>query len=215
MSIAVVLAAGAAPDREQLAPVADASLVVAADGGLAIARRFELPIHAVVGDLDSASDEDVAWANEAGAEIMVHSTAKDATDLELAMAHADRSAGIEKIIVFGIGGGRLDHEMGNWAVCCASWRSTVEVHTAGGVATILRSDRNPSIELWGQPGQAVSLIARTGAATGVNASGVRWPLQDATLEPDSSLGISNEFTETEAHISVGGGVLIVVRPTSG
>lgn len=214
MTFAVVLAAGADPGRERLGPAFEAALVVVADGGLACARRYGLSVDAVVGDLDSASDEDVAWARAAGAEIVVHPRAKDETDLELALAFADAQVEVEKIIVFGVDGGRLDHEMGNWAVCCAPWRARVEVHAAGGIATILRSDRHSSVDLAGEPGQTVSLVARMGPANGVHATGVRWPLSDATLKADSSLGISNEFTESVARVSVGEGVLLVVRPVS-
>ena len=212
MGIAVVLAAGVAPERERLASAFDAELVVAADGGLRAARQHDLRVDAVVGDLDSALDEDLAWARGAGATVVDYPSDKDATDLELAMAYADNAEGIDRILVFGVDGGRLDHEMGNWAVCCAPWRATVEVHAAGGIATILRSDRQRSMELRGEPGQTLSLIARMGAARGVEVTGVRWPLHNATLEAHSSLGISNEFVEPVARVSVGEGVLVVVQP---
>lgn len=212
MGIAVVLAAGEAPQPSRLGPAFESSLVVAADGGLRHAYRHGLPIHAVVGDLDSCAADHLEWAREAGADIVEHPTDKDATDLELAMAYADAAEGIERIVVFGVDGGRLDHELGNWAVCCGPWRARVEVHAAGGVATILRADRGHELELRGQPGETVSVIARSGAATGVSVSGVRWPLDGATLEPDSSLGISNEFVESTVRVSVADGVLAVVRP---
>ena len=68
------------------------------------------------------------------------------------------------------------------------------------------------MEVHGEPGQTLSLIARLGAARGVDITGVRWPLHNATLEADSSLGISNEFVEPVARVSVGEGVLVVVQP---
>lgn len=212
MGFAVLLAGGDDPSRELLSGVGEAQLVVAADGAVRIARAQGLPIHAVVGDLDSVAAGDVAWAQAEGAEIVEFPADKDLTDLELAMAHAEQTPGIDRIVVLAVEGGRLDHEMGNWAVCCRCWEVPVDVHTNRASIAILHGSGRNEVEIDGKPGDIVSLIARGGSAKGVEASGLRWPLTDAVLEPDSSLGISNEFIDPVAKVSVDEGVLLVVRP---
>src|SRR5207245_7050213 len=86
----------------------------------------------------------------------------------------------------------------------------VEMDAFLGDATvhIVSSERT----VYGEPGELVSLLALGGAAVGVVTSGLLYPLRGETLGPGSSRGVSNVFAEHEAWISVGGGVLAVVRP---
>lgn len=211
MTFAVVLAGGALPDGKLLAGAEQADLVIAADGGVRIARNHGLPIHAVIGDLDSASAGDLAWARAERAEIIDFPSDKDHTDLELALDHAD-AAGLDRIVAIGIDGGRLDHELGNWAALCAPRESLVEVHTMQGAATILHGDRHTKLTLGGQVGDIVSLLPRSGQVDGVTTTGLRWALEDASLEATSTRGVSNELAEETASVTLGNGTLMVVRP---
>lgn len=213
MGFAVVLAGGDIPDRRLFEGVEAADLVVAADGGVRIARSHGLPIDVVIGDLDSSSEGDLAWATAEGAEIHSFPADKNATDLQLALGHADVAVGIDRIVVLGMEGGRLDHEMGNWAVCCGQWQAAVDVHTERGVTHVLRGASRNEVELTGEPGDIVSLLPQGGTAVGVETVGLRWPLEEAVLYPDDSRGLSNEFVDTSAKVSLHSGVLLVSRPT--
>ena len=77
----VVVASGEGPELT----LPDAKSVVAADGGLLRARGLGLTVDVVVGDLDSVTPEALAAAEAAGARVVRHPQAKDATDLELAL----------------------------------------------------------------------------------------------------------------------------------
>lgn len=211
MSFALVLAGGDPPDRSLLEGVKDADLVIAADSGVRIARTHGLSINLVVGDMDSMSTGDAAWAMAEGAEMIEVPEDKDYTDLELALERAG-AAEVQRIVVVGIEGGRIDHELGNWAILCAPRSQMVEVVAAGGMVSVLHGDLINKIELVGEPGQVVSILARNGEAAGVTTTGLRWPLEDATLSPTSSLGVSNEFTDAEATIVVKSGTVMVARP---
>lgn len=211
MTFAVVLVGGTIPDRRLLDGANNAEIVIAADSGVRIARTHGLPIHAVVGDLDSASEGDIAWARAEGAEIIAHPADKDATDLELALDRAE-SAGVDRIVAVGIDGGRLDHELGNWSTLCGKRDALVEVHSSSGQATVLHAGTHNSLKLHGEPGEIVSLLPRFGDAHGVTTSGLRWELDDETLLSASTRGVSNEFTGSEAVVTVTNGTLMVVRP---
>ena len=76
----VVVASG--PGPSVAVPVTPT--VIAADGGLDRAAALGLDVDVVIGDLDSVSAEALAAAEAAGARIVRHPEAKDATDLELA-----------------------------------------------------------------------------------------------------------------------------------
>ena len=212
MAFALVLAGGDPPDRQLLDGGQAAELVIAADSGVKVARAHGLPIHVVVGDLDSVSDGDLAWAKAEGAEIVRVPEDKDFTDLELALERAGQ-ADVDRILVMGVSGGRIDHELGNWAVLCAPRAQLVEIVTGGGTVTVLHGDAVNAAQLVGAPGDVVSILARNGKAVGVTTSGLRWPLFDATLSPTSSHGVSNEFTGEAASISVSSGTVVVARPS--
>lgn len=211
MSFAVVLAAGTPPDGSLLAGAEDAELIVAADGGVRVARMFGLPLDAVVGDLDSASEGDLAWARAEAAEIERFSPDKDQTDLEIALDRADQ-AGVERIVVVGIQGNRLDHEFGNWATVCSPRTARVEVHTERGTAIVLNGMTHPQCEIEGAVGDLVSLVPRFGSVDGVTTTGLRWNLDDDSLSPVATRGISNEFVEASASISLRDGIMLVIQP---
>ena len=73
---------------------------------------------------------------------------------------------------------------------------------------VIRGER----ALNGEPGELISLFALHGPATGVVTEGLTYPLRGETLVPGSSRGISNEFSESEARISLETGLLLAVRP---
>ena len=208
MTRALVIAGGPAPDDEVLDSLPDVDLVVAADGGADHARRLGLQPNVVIGDMDSLSGAGMSWVAERGIQVVEHPVDKDATDLDLAMTHAATVA--SEIVVVDSGVGRIDHSTAN-TLLLASERFahvTVTALTQAGVITVIRDERT----LRGEVDDVVSLLAIGGTATGVGTSGLRWPLTDAVLEPGSTLGVSNEFVEAQAIVTVGGGVLLAVQP---
>ena len=56
----------------------------------------------------------------------------------------------------------------------------------------------------------VSVFAWTEEAKGVSYKGLKYPLENATLTKAFALGISNEFAEEEAEISVKDGMLLII-----
>jgi thiamine pyrophosphokinase len=112
--------------------------------------------------------------------------------------------------VVGGDGGRLDHLLGNALLLAAPRYAAVEIDGVFGSARIHVVRRRR--DLTGSPGELVSLFALGGPARGVVTQGLRWPLEHATLEPGSTLGISNRFLADRAAVSVAEGVVLVVRP---
>lgn len=189
--------------------VPDASLVIAADAGLAEANRLGLSVDLLVGDLDSVDPADLERFEGSGGEVRRHPEDKDATDLDLAITEAI-VAGVGRIVVVGGDGGRLDHLFGNAALLASARHSAVEVDAVFGVSRlhVVRGRR----ALAGSPGELISLFALGGPAHGVSTEGLRWSLDRATLEPGSSLGVSNRFASERAVIEVAAGVVLAIRP---
>ena len=114
----VVVTGGDAIDPVHALDLPAGAHVIAVDSGVEHAQALGLAIDLAIGDFDSVAPSSLARAQAAGAETERHPTAKDATDLELAMdaAMARRPTHIH---VLGGHGGRLDHLLGNAFVLAA------------------------------------------------------------------------------------------------
>jgi thiamine pyrophosphokinase len=201
----VVVASGDGPDLA-LPPAAS---VVAADGGLLRARSLGLDVDVVVGDLDSATPEAIAAAEAAGARIVRHPQAKDATDLELALDEAVALGG-RRVLVVASAGGRLDHLLGSLLLLAAERYAALELDALVGEALVhvVHGERT----MHGARGELLTLVPLGGAATGVTTDGLEYPLRGETLAPGTTRGVSNVFLGTEARVTLERGVLLAIRP---
>jgi thiamine pyrophosphokinase len=203
----VVVAAGPGPAID----VRRAPTVIAADGGLDRAVALGLAVDVVIGDLDSVSPDALARAEERGARVVRHPTAKDATDLELAL---DEAVGLDarRVLVVASAEGRLDHLLSSLLLLGSARYAGLELDALVGetLVHVVRDER----ELRGTPGEVVTLLAVGGPAESVTTEGLAYSLAGETLEPGSSRGVSNMFASDEARVSVARGVLLAVRPHS-
>jgi thiamine pyrophosphokinase len=209
---AVVLAGGELPPPVALDDLwADDPLVIAADSGLDHADALGVRPHLVVGDMDSASSRAQDTARAAGVEFETHPTAKDATDLELALLAA-RARDARVVTVVGAGGGRLDHLLANVLVLTSPELAGVDIDARIGTAQVTVVRR--ATVLRGAPGDLCSLLPVGGVAREVRTDGLRFPLRDEDLLPGSTRGISNELLGTTASVDLASGVLLAVQPTA-
>lgn len=212
----VVLAAGDPLPAAVLEAVAReidaATLTVAADGGLAHAERAGRTVDVLVGDLDSVDAAMLERARAAGTEVVRHPVDKDATDLDLTLGLVtQRWTGTEppRVLVVGGHGGRTDHLLGNLLLVASGRHAGLRITVWSGSETVTVV-RDTAL-LARSAGAVVSLLAVNGPATGVTTRGLRFPLDGATLEPGSSLGISNELTGADAEVRVRSGVLLAIQ----
>ena len=207
--IALIIAGGARPDPLVIRALPTVDFCVAVDGGADHARRVGIEIDALVGDMDSISDSALAEIKASDVEVTEYPTAKDKTDLELGFDRALAEAP-DRLVVIGIGGGRMDHELANVAALSAEPYSEVAVEALVGSArlTVIRNTQT----LVGGLGETVSLLPVNGRASGVTTEGLQYPLAGEALEPGSARGVSNRFIATNATVTVGDGVLLAVQP---
>ncbi len=208
---ALVFAGGDAP--APLPRLEAADYVVAADGGLAHALASGYTPDVVVGDLDSAHPGELAAVEAAGTHVERHPTAKDATDWELALRHV-AAAGYKEVAIVGGGGGRLDHLIANALVLTNDEFAGLDLTWHVGTAVVVVARAASPARVRGRIGEYVSLLAVAGPADGVTTTGLRWSLQDETLPPATSLGVSNELAGEAATVSVTAGALLVIHERS-
>lgn len=213
--IVLIVIDGATGVAHRFPILALGSMVIAADGGLRAAQAAGVPVHHVVGDLDSAEPEAVAVAVEAGATVHRHPPDKDATDLELSLELAvDLAArsGIGSVHVVGPGGGRLDLLLGDLLLLAADRTAHLDVRARLGAADVLVARPGRVTPVAAPIGAQVSLLPVHGPADGVTTEGLRWALVDAHLAAGTSRAISNEVVAAPATVTLRSGVLVVVAP---
>jgi thiamine pyrophosphokinase len=184
--------------------------VIAADSGVDLAVQLGLPVAVVIGDLDSASPEALADAEQSGARIERYPKDKDATDLELALDLAC-AEGASQIVVIGGGGGRISHFLGNAALLAASRFEPIRITWLLPGAEIYVVTSRHEATMAGTPGDLVSLVPMGGSAGGVTTSGLRWALDDDELAPSATRGISNEMVAEQADIKLSRGTVLAIH----
>ena len=192
-------------------PLPPIDLVIAADGGYATAGLLGVEVDLLIGDLDSVTADALEAARAAGTRIEQHPVDKDRTDLALAL-DAVVAAGPAEVVLVGGHGGRLDHLLANVGLLAAPAYAPLRLTALLGEAVVTVVSDHAILE--GRAGELVSLLAMHGPAHGVSTSGLRFPLERATLPVGSSLGVSNRFTGPHATVTVTDGILVAVQPGS-
>lgn len=177
------------------------AFVIGADAGWQRAAVLGLAVDLAVGDFDSAS------APPAG-QVLRLPAEKDDTDTHFAARWA-LEEGFGNVVLLGALGGRKDHTHANLQTL---------LYLAQGGAACLAADETCEIyafapgvhRLPAQRGRFLSVFAAGGPAAGVWLAGVRYPLQNATLQPGVPLGTSNEFEAPAAEIRLKEGFLYVM-----
>ena len=193
-----------------LAELRSEDLIIAADGGAYHCQALGLTPDVLIGDLDSITKEVRENLSRLGTQLILYPRDKDETDLELALRFAvDHNA--EEILLLGILGGRLDQTLANLLLLSRPEWQPARLMVADGPDFALLIRPGSPLTLQAQTGDIVSLIPLTRTVTGVSTEGLRWSLQDATLEFGSTLGISNETTQEIARVEIKTGQLLAVH----
>ena len=208
---AIIIANGQGMDAEPgRAEVRPGDWIVAADGGAVWALAWGLEPDLVIGDMDSLPPAVRARLEAQGCRFLHHPRRKDETDLELALRHVVEQ-GAREIIILGAWGGRLDHALANVLLLTLPILTGVRVRFVAGDDQAVLVRGGETLRLVGRPGDLVSLLPLGGDAQGVTTEGLAWALGNERLRFGFSRGVSNEMTALTARVTVGAGLLLVVR----
>ncbi|MDR2686646.1 MAG: thiamine diphosphokinase [Oscillospiraceae bacterium] len=196
--MAVCYIAGAAPEAVRIRP-RPGDFLIAADGGWDRLARWGLRADMVIGDMDSLG------AAPEGVPCKRFPREKDATDLSLAMEEAI-ARGFAHIVVTGAWGGRPDHAMGNLQLLAKAARGGCFARLLCGEYVAAAIAGGGAMRLAGRG--TVSVFAYGGEARGVTIRGLEYPLENAALQDDAPLGVSNTL-DGEGEITLEHGTLLV------
>jgi thiamine pyrophosphokinase len=208
---AVVVADGE-PDPRDAAHVTDADLIVAADGGAGWLDAIGVTPSLLVGDLDSIDAGLLQRLRAAEVQVEDHPADKDASDADLALRRAVESGADEIVVLGGLGGERLDHELANLLLLAdPSLRGVRDLRLVRGGTAVRVLFAGDGLRLGGRVGDLVTLLPIGGDAEGVRTRGLRFPLDGERLALGPSLGLSNVVVEPPASVSLERGTLLVVE----
>jgi thiamine pyrophosphokinase len=202
--VGLLLVGGEGPPRDLLEPILPGiTCTVAADSGFDLARKLKLLPDLLVGDLDSLapSKELDEFPSE---RIRRYPREKEETDAEIGLRIL-WEMGIQRVVVAGGGGGRIDHLLGLIALferekAPTMWyTSRQQIQAVEGTSIIT-----------GCKGQTVSFFPLGSTVAGLSSSGLKWPL-DGLVWGRGDMGLSNVFTENRCSVSVTQGRLLMVR----
>jgi thiamine pyrophosphokinase len=202
--VGLLLLGGEGPPRDLLEPVlSSVVLTIAADSGFDLARKLKILPDLLVGDFDSL-EPSKELEDYPEKRIRRYPRDKDETDAELGL-QALWDMGIQRTVVAGGGGGRVDHllalvslfEREKTPTLWYTAKELIQVVEGAHVVTECK-------------GQTVSFFPLGGSVAGMRSSGLKWPL-DGLEWNRGDIGVSNVFTEDPSTISVAQGRLLMVR----
>jgi thiamine pyrophosphokinase len=209
---AFIFANGATDDgplvQRELAS-ASGAWIIAADGGARQAQYYGLPIHTVIGDLDSLDEGEITHLTEQGVEIQRFPPEKNETDLELALLLAAQKQ-VNHIRVFSALGGRLDQTLSNIYLLALAPLRNIDVRLISGKQQAWIIYPGETI-IQGAKEDTVSLIPIAGEAQGIRTENLYYPLHSETLSFGPARGVSNVMQSETAHVYFDKGVLLVVH----
>lgn len=196
----LILAGG---DCCKIAPSDREGLVIACDSGYRHALAAGITPDVLLGDFDSYT-----MPLPADIPILHFPVDKDDTDTMLAVRHA-LQCDCDDLVLYGALGGRLDHAYANLqaAAFAAEHGAAFRIMAQDNVCYALHDS---AMTLDRVPGYSVSLLAHSQCCVGVNATGLKYPVEDLTLENTFPLGVSNAFAAEQATIRVKEGTLLVI-----
>lgn len=211
--LALILAHGEPPTLELfLWHRVRAGLLIALDGGANwLAEQLQThPEHlhwltpdVILGDLDSYRPDSFPELTA------LHDPDQESNDLEKGLKYV-LSRGMERAVVLGATGKRLDHTLKNLSVL-KRFSASLPLHLEERDMTLaLLTDEQPVGEVEGEPGQAVSLFPLSGRVNAVHTEGLKYPLHHEPLENGVRDGTSNALSGKTARISIEGGDLLVM-----
>ena len=182
-------------------PLQADDFVIAADGGLMHTQSLGIVPNEILGDFDS-----LGYMPEGAAVFPVE---KDDTDAMLAVRRG-LALGYQEFVLYGaLDGPRLDHTLANLQVLAFLAQQGASGYLVGNthIATLVRE---ASVSFSSDATGILSVFCLGEDARGVTLTGLKYPLEKATITASFPLGVSNHFLGEEATVAVEKGSLWLI-----
>lgn len=183
--------------------------MIGVDKGAQYLYNIGLKPNLVVGDFDSIDPQIIdILTHDPRIEVDEFVAEKDETDTHLAIMKAI-DIGSTHIDLIGGTGSRMDHTLANIHIMMIPLRKKVNCRVIDKNNIISLMDVNTSF--YKNDYKYISLVPLTDQVSGITTKGLKYPLSGYTMKKGISIGVSNEFIEDQAEISIEKGILMVIR----
>ena len=190
--------------RDRIPPLSKEDFIIVCDRGYEYAWEKGIRPDLAVGDFDSCRRN-----VEEGIEKLQYPREKDDTDTMLAVRQAiDR--GFPRIEICCGMGGRVDHMIANLQTLAFAAEHGCEVSMTGEKNQIYMVKGAASLCLPRRKGWSLSLFSFSDVCRNVTIRGAKYSLEDGILTSRFPLGVSNEWRDETAEISLRDGLLCVI-----
>ena len=201
MGRCVIFGAGSLEKTPLLPPVLPDDYLIAADAGLRNAALLSVKPNLVMGDMDSLGSDEVPEGS------ILFPVRKDDTDLMLAVKRGIE-LGYREFMLYGALGGRLDHTFAAFqTLAFLKDRECSGVLVDGHHWVTMLEQQSLQVP---EGYRHVSIFSYTERCSGITLRGLSYPLEDASLDQNFPLGVSNSVETYPASISVREGRLLVI-----
>lgn len=180
--------------------------LVCADGGAEYALQLGLKPDRIFGDLDSIDPLVKERYENLGIEFVLFPVEKDMTDTHLVLDYL-MDEGYEEILLGGALGGRPDHLMGNLMLLNYAHQRGVRMRCISPTVEVQVMEGH--LQITGHIGDTFSLIPVDARVRGVNLKGFKYPLIEAEVRREGTLGISNVIESDPALVEVREGIAMI------
>ena len=177
----------------------ESDLFIAADGGGNVAHSMNLIPDVIIGDLDSYKRTGIEQAE------VIHDPDQNTNDLEKALQYALLQS-VKNVTIFGATGKRVDHTLKNLSVLLQFNSRFQSIRFNDRYSTMFIIQSPFRIEL--PVGSSVSLFPISGKVDNICSDGLRYKLQNDTLENGVMDGTSNQTTKKRVEIEFEKGDLL-------
>ena len=191
----------------------DDSFIIAADSGCSQAERLTLcginvSVDILLGDMDSF-DKTIALKRYPKAEFMSFPPEKDYTDTQLAVSVASEK-GYKDIEIIGGTGNRADHYLANLALLRKYAHEGVKLSINDGKNKITYCKSGETVIVNDGRFKYFSLLPDGSGLSGVSIFGAKYPLENANIDRDIPITVSNEITSDICNIKVAEGDFFLI-----
>ncbi|HOA33903.1 MAG: thiamine diphosphokinase [Clostridiales bacterium] len=180
-------------------------IVIAADGGLLHLQSLNIRPDILIGDFDSLNKKVDSSLSD---EIIRLKIDKDYTDT-YAAAKIGLERGFKTFELYACtGGARFDHTLSNIQLLAFLIEQGCDAYIAA-PDFMLTGVKNGKLSFGKEAEGYVSVFSHTDISSGVTLKGLKYPLNNATINSRFPIGVSNRFMGTESSIEVKDGILIV------
>jgi len=199
---ALIICNGEMPSQKILAPLLKKkTFIICADGGANKARAFNILPHCIIGDLDSITQKTRHYFSSVP---IIHNPDQNSTDLEKALEYLVVNS-FSSATIIGATGDRPDHTMANFSILM-KYHKKISLQFFDERCTVKIVRKN--IRFTAEIGQQISLLPM-GKCSGITTEGLKFPLNNETLELGVREGSSNEAVKKIISITLKTGSLLL------